>query len=114
MNEIITSNRKQLPETLPDFSATVQKGGIQVITPTAGTVIKEEAGRKRRIVVRSYVVVLCEVGGSGVKAVRLDKQSTMQEAKQTALADNPGWRFKGLFALTDKDFERGKNDEKGD
>lgn len=85
-----------------------------MITPTAGTVIKEEAGRKRRIVVRSYVVVLCEVGGSGVKAVRLDKQSTMQEAKQTALADNLGWRFKGLFALTDKDFERGKNDEKGD
>ena len=84
-----------------------------MITPTAGTVIKEEAGRKRRIVVRSYVVVLCEIGGSGVKAVRLDQQDTMQTAKQTALIDNPGWRFKGLFALTDRDFERGK-DEKGD
>ena len=84
-----------------------------MITPTAGTVIKEEAGRKRRIVVRSYVVVLTEVGGSGVKAVRLDQQDTMQAAKQTALTDNPGWRFKGLFALTDRDFERGK-DEKGD
>ena len=84
-----------------------------MITPTAGTMIKEEAGRKRRIVVRSYVVVLCEVGGSGVKAVRLDQQDTMQTAKQTALIDNPGWRFKGLFALTDRYFERGK-DEKGD
>ncbi len=84
-----------------------------MITPTVGTMIKEEAGRKRRIVVRSYVVVLCEIGGSGVKAVRLDQQDTMQTAKQTALIDNPGWRFKGLFALTDRDFERGK-DEKGD
>ena len=84
-----------------------------MITPTAGTMIKEESGRKRRIVVRSYVVVLCEIGGSGVKAVRLDQQDTMQTAKQTALIDNPGWRFKGLFALTDRDFERGK-DEKGD
>ena len=81
--------------------------------PTAGTIVKEESGRKRRIVVRSYVVVLCEVGGSAVKAIRLDKQSSMDEARKTALADNPGWRFKGLFALTDMDFERGK-DEKGD
>lgn len=85
-----------------------------MITPTAGTVIKEEAGRKRRIVVRSYVVVLCEVGGSGVKAVRLDKQASMDDARRTALQDNSGWRFKGLFALTDKDFERGIDDEKGD
>ena len=75
--------------------------------PTAGTIVKEEAGRKRRIVVRSYVVVLCEVGGSGVKAVRLDKQVNMEEAKKTALADNDGWRFKGCFALTDRDFEKG-------
>ena len=81
--------------------------------PTAGTIVKEESGRKRRIVVRSYVVVLCEVGGSGVKAVRLDKQASMDDARRTALADNPGWRFKGLFALTDRDFERGK-DETGD
>ena len=85
-----------------------------MITPTAGTMIKEESGRKRRIVVRSYVVVLCEIGGSGVKAVRLDQQDTMQTAKQTALIDNPGWRFKGLFALTDRDFEKGESNEKGD
>lgn len=84
-----------------------------MITPTAGTVIKKEAGRKRRVAVYSFVVVLTEIGGSGVKAIRLDKQSTMQEARRTAETDNPGWRFKGLFALTDRDFERGK-DEKGD
>lgn len=81
--------------------------------PTAGTIVKEESGRKRRIVVRSYVVVLCEVGGSGVKAVRLDRQASMDDARRTALQDNPGWRWKGIFPLTDRDFERGK-DEKGD
>lgn len=85
-----------------------------MITPTAGTVIKEEAGRKRRIVVRSYVVVLTEIGGSGVKAVRLDKQSSMDEARVTACADNVGWRWKGTFPLTDRDFERGQKNEKGD
>ena len=84
-----------------------------MITPTAGTVIKEESGRKRRVAVYSFVVVLTEIGGSGVKAIRLDKQSTWQEAQRTALTDNPGWRWKGIFPLTDRDFERGK-DEKGD
>ncbi len=85
-----------------------------MITPTAGTVIKEEAGRKRRIVVRSYVVVLCEIGGSAVKAIRLDKQSSIDEARRTALADYPGWRWKGIFPLTDRDFEKGESNEKGD
>jgi hypothetical protein len=84
-----------------------------MITPTAGTVIKEEAGRKRRIVVRSYVVVLTEVGGSGVKAVRLDRQASMDDARRTALQDNVGWRWKGIFPLTDRDFEGSKKDEKG-
>ena len=82
--------------------------------PTAGTIVKEEAGRKRRIVVRSYVVVLTEVGGSAVKAIRLDKQSSMDEARKTALADYPGWRWKGIFPLTDRDFEGSKDNEKGD
>lgn len=82
--------------------------------PTAGTVIKEESGRKRRIVVRSYVVVLTEVGGSGVKAVRLDRQASMDDARRTALQDNPQWRWKGIFPLTDRDFEGGKDNEKGD
>jgi hypothetical protein len=85
-----------------------------MITPTAGTVIKEESGRKRRIVVRSYVVVLCEVGGSGVKAVRLDRQASMDDARRTALQDNVGWRWKGIFPLTDRDFEKGESNEKGD
>ena len=82
--------------------------------PTAGTIVKEEAGRKRRIVVRSYVVVLTEVGGSGVKAVRLDRQASMDDARRTALTDNPGWRWKGIFPLTDRDFEGSKDNEKGD
>ena len=36
----------------------------------------------------------------------------MEEAKKTALSDNKGWKFKGLFALTDRDFEGDKGDEK--
>ena len=81
-------------------------------TPTAGTIVKEESGRKRRIVVRSYVVVMCEVGGSAVKAIRLDKQSSMDEARKIALADYPGWKWKGIFPLTDRDFEPEKGDTK--
>lgn len=76
-----------------------------MMTPTAGTVVEEKNGFHKRITVRSYVVVLTEVNGSRVKAVRLDKQTGIDAAKKTAESDSPGWRFKGLFPLTDRDFE---------
>lgn len=82
-----------------------------MITPTAGTKVIEKDGFHRRIPTRSYVVVLTEVGGSGVKAIRLDKQSGMAEAKKTAITDNPKWKFKGMFPLTDRDFEEGDKGE---
>lgn len=76
-----------------------------MMTPTAGTKVIEKDGFHRRIPARSYVVVMTEVGGSQVKAIRLDEQISMAEAKQTAVADNPRWKFKAVFPLTDRDFE---------
>ena len=61
----------------------------------------------RKVRTWSFAVVLCEIDGSKVKAVRLDNQLSMDAARKTAEADNPGWRFKGIFTLSDKDFEKG-------
>ena len=68
----------------------------------------EKNGFHRKVRTWSYVIVLTEIGGSTVKAVRLDDQVSMDEARKTAVADNPNWRFKGLFPLSERDFERGK------
>lgn len=70
----------------------------------------EKDGFHRRVRTWSYVIVLTEIDGSKVKAIRLDEQTSMAEAKKTALADNPGWKWKGLFTLSDRDFE-GERDE---
>ena len=67
----------------------------------------EKDGFHRRVRTWSYVVVLTEIGGSRVKAIRLDEQTSMDEARRTALADNSGWKWKGTFPLTDRDFEEG-------
>lgn len=71
----------------------------------------EKNGFHRRVRTWSYAVVLTEIGGSRVKVIRLDEQTSMAEARKTALADNPGWRWKGLFTLSDRDFE-GERDER--
>lgn len=76
-------------------------------TPTVQIGHKEKNGFHKKEVTRSYVVVLCEIGGSRVKAVRLDAQKSMDEARRTALADNSSWKWKGTFPLTDRDFEEG-------
>lgn len=76
--------------------------------PTVGTKVIETDGFHRRIVARSYVVVLTEIGGSRVKAVRLDNQTTWVDAIQTAITDNPGWRFKRCDELMDRDFAEGE------
>lgn len=76
--------------------------------PTAGTIVVEENGRKRRVAVRSYAIVLTEIGGSRVKVVRLDRQACARDAIRTAEQDSPGWRFKGFLPLMDRDFEGGE------
>lgn len=82
-----------------------------MLTPTAGTKVIVKDGFHRRIPTRSYAVILTEVNGSQVKCIRLDGQISMGEAKQTAIMDNPGWRFKGIMPLTDRDFEGGRNEK---
>lgn len=79
-----------------------------MIIPTAGTKVIKKNGFHKRIPVRSYVIILTEIGGERVKAIRLDKQASLGEAQKTALSDNPGWRWKGAFPLTDRDFEKGE------
>jgi hypothetical protein len=76
-----------------------------MIIPTAGTKVIEKNGFHKRIPARSYAVIMTETGGSQVKAIRLDKQVSMAEAVQTAIADNPHWKYKAVFPLTDGDFE---------
>ena len=66
-----------------------------------------KAGFHRKIRTWSFVIVLTEIGGSNVKAIRLDDQLSMDTARKTAVQDNPGWRFKGMFTLSERDFERG-------
>ena len=81
---------------------------VSQMVPTAGTVVIEENGRKRRVAVRSYAIVLTEIGGSRVKVVRLDRQACARDAIKTAEQDSPGWRFKGFLPLMDRDFEGGE------
>lgn len=66
----------------------------------------EKDGFHRKVRTWSYVVILTQKGGSDVKAVVLHNQTSMGQAKQTALADNEGYRFKGLFTLSERDFEK--------
>ena len=62
-------------------------------------------GFHRKVRIWSYIVILTEKGGSDVKHVVLHNQTSMDEARRTALEDNPTYRFKGLMALTERDFE---------
>ena len=59
----------------------------------------------RKVRTWSYVVILTEKGGDEVKAVTLHDQTSMDEARRTAVDDNPGYRFKGIMILSEKDFE---------
>ena len=81
---------------------------VEAKKPTVSVKTVEKNGFHKKIPVKSYVIVLTEIGGTRVKAVRLDEQASMDQAKKTAVADSPGWRFKGLFPLMDRDFEEGE------
>lgn len=73
--------------------------------PTVETEVIIKDGFHKRVVLRSYAVLLCEIGGSRVKAVRLDRQANIGEAIRTALTDNPGWKLKRADPLNDRDFD---------
>lgn len=67
--------------------------------------IDTKAGFHRKVRTWSYVVILTEKGGNDVKHVTLHDQTGMDEARRTALEDNPGYRFKAIVPLTERDFE---------
>lgn len=66
----------------------------------------EKNGFHRKIRTWSYAVILTQKGGSDVKTVVLHGQTSMGQAKRTALEDNPGYRFKMIVPLTERDFEK--------
>lgn len=59
----------------------------------------------RKVRTWSYIVILTEKGGSNVKHVVLHGQTSMDEARRTALEDNTGYRLKAVIPLTERDFE---------
>ena len=59
----------------------------------------------RKVRTWSYIVILTEKGGNNVKHVVLHGQTSMDEARRTALEDNNGYRLKGILPLTERDFE---------
>lgn len=73
-------------------------------TPTVQIGHKEKNGFHKKVPVRSYAILMCEAGGSRVKAIRLDNQISVAEAIGTALKDNPGWLLKRAEMLMDRDF----------
>ena len=76
--------------------------------PTSGIRTVERDGFHRKVPVHSYAILLCEKGGSRVKALRLDNQLSNAEAIKTALDDNPGWLLKRAEMLMDRDFGEGE------
>ena len=66
----------------------------------------EKNGFHKKTCTWSYVVILTQKGGSDVKAVVLHGQTSMGQAKRTALEDNTGYRFKAIVPLTERDFEK--------
>lgn len=65
-------------------------------------------GLHKKVQTNSYAVLMTQIGGSRVKAVRLDNQVSKVMAVKTAQEDNPGWRFKAIAYLNDRDFEEGE------
>ena len=70
------------------------------------TIWVEKNGFHKKTRTWSYVVILTQKGGSDVKAVVLHGQTSMGQAKRTALEDNTGYRFKAIVPLTERDFEK--------
>lgn len=77
--------------------------------PTTGSkTITLPNGFHRKIQLFSFGILLTEIGGCQVKAVRVDNQPSRVAAMKIALENNPGWRFKALADLTDRDFDEGE------
>lgn len=71
---------------------------------SAVTMQKENGGFKT-VRLYSYVVLLTEIDGDGVKAVRYDDYERKTDLYHEALNDYPGWKIKGTWKLYEEDFK---------
>lgn len=62
-------------------------------------------GRGKLIARHSYVVTMCEIGGSEVKAVRMEYYQNKTDVYQAVDEQYPGWKIKGVNRLYDADFD---------
>ena len=60
----------------------------------------------KTIKLSSYVVILCEINGAEVKAVRMDYYRTKNEAKAYAAEQYPDWKIKAVYRLYDEDYRK--------
>lgn len=63
-------------------------------------------GRKKTVVLHSYVAILCEKDGENVTAVRVDGQSNKEDViRYLGLTYTESWNIKGIYRLYDEDFK---------
>lgn len=69
-------------------------------------IINEQTGRKKTVVLHSYVAILCEKDGSLVTAVRVDGQSNKEDViRYLGQTYTETWNIKGIYRLYDEDFK---------
>ena len=79
--------------------------------PTKGSrTITYTNGCHKTVPTYSYGIMLTEIGGNRLKAVRIDDQPSKLAAVKKVLEKNPGWRFKAVAYLNDRDFDEGSED----
>lgn len=64
-------------------------------------------GRPVRTRVNSYVVVMTEIGGDRVLAIRYDEYLNKEEVMKYVWEQLPGWKIKTVLKLFDDDFQEG-------
>lgn len=66
--------------------------------------MQKENGGFRTVHLYSYVVLLTEIGGDKVQAVRYDDYERKTDLYHIAQHDYPGWKIKGTWKLYEEDF----------
>lgn len=67
--------------------------------------IQKESGGYRTVHLYSYVVLLTEIDGDQVMAVRYDDYERKTDLYCEVKNDYPGWNIKGTWKLYEEDFQ---------
>ncbi len=67
--------------------------------------IQKENGGFKTLHLYSYVVLLTEIDGDQVMAVRYDDYERKTDLYHIVKHDYPGWNIKGTWKLYDQDFQ---------